>query len=266
MSRHLATPHLSPLRPGTALDDIARDALSAIEEARAYLAEIASDPSVLKGNAVLIVEGSPLLPYLMARKGARVFVATRSTHYASFLRACARNRRVEEAVTVVDGPFDRATPEGPFAQVVGSDALYTPALEETVEGLVAICSGELHLFWPESAPPQIRFLAGLWPAIHGAQYVDPPYAELLISALEALGHRYTVTYTDVEEPAIYPTLGDAVADCAARMGGIDSRGEALLRRSLRTALTMQKEGLRFRGTYRRAHIVIPIPGDVRSGE
>lgn len=257
MRRHLATPHLLPLRPGTALEDIARNSLPAIEEARAYLAEMTENEGELKGRSVLIVEGTPLLPYLMARRGVGVTVTTRSRRYASFLRGCSRQRRVEESVTVLDGSFEVARESGPFDMVIGSAALYTPEIENTIKRLLDLTSGKLHLFWPESAPPQIRFLAGIWPDVHGAPYVDPPYASSLARVLETLGYRSVVTYAEVGEPVIYPTIGDAVADCAARMGGVDRRGENHLRRALRTALTMQKEGLRFRGTYRRAQIVIP---------
>ena len=263
MRRHLATPHLLPLRPGTALEDIARNALPAIEEARAYLAEMTENEGELAGRSVLIVEGTPLLPYLMARRGVTVTVTTRSRRYASFLRGCSRQRRVEESVTVLDGPFEVARDSGPYDLVIGSAALYTPEIEETIERLLDLVGGTLHLFWPESAPPQIRFLAGIWPDVHGAAYVDPPYASSLARVLESLGYRFAYTHAEVGEPVIYPTIGDAVADCAARMGGVDTRGESQLRRSLRTALTMQKEGLRFRGTYRRAQLVIParaVPG------
>lgn len=260
MRRHLATPHLLPLRPGTALEDIALNARPAMDEARDYLAEIALDEAGLRGSTVLIVEGTPLLPFLMARRGAQVTVSTRSTRYAAFLREYAKKQRAEASVTVLKGPFDVAAPAGPFDLVLGSAALYTPMVEATLEGLLGMAKGELHLFWPESAPPQIRFLAAQWPDVHGAPYVDPPYAASLARVLQSLGYRFTIAYTDVGEPAIYPTIGDAVADCAARMGGVDSRGESHLRRALRTALTMYPEGLRFRGTYRRAHIVIDAPG------
>ena len=256
MRRHLATPHLLPLRPGTALEDIARNALPAIEEARGYLAEIAEDEAALRGRTVLIVEGTPLLPFLMARRGASVTVSTRSARYAAWLSACATRRRVEASVTILKGPFDVAAPAGPFDLVLGSAALYTPEIERILERLLDMTHDGLHLFWPESAPPQIRFLATQWPDVHGAPYVDPPYAASLARVLQALGYRFTITYTDVGEPVIYPTIGDAVADCAARMGGVDARGESHLRRALRAALTMHPEGLRFRGTYRRAHIVI----------
>ncbi len=260
MRRHLATPHLLPLRPGTALEDIARSALPAMDEARGYLAEIAKDETALRGRTVLIVEGTPLLPFLMARRSARVTVSTRSARYAAWLSACAKRQRAEASVTILKGPFDVAAPAGPFDLVLGSAALYTPEVEQILERLLGMTQGELHLFWPESAPPQIRFLATQWLDVHGAPYVDPPYAASLARVLQSLGYRFTVTSTDVGEPVIYPTLGDAVADCAARMGGIDARGESHLRRALRTALTMHPEGLRFRGTYRRAHIVIPVPG------
>ncbi len=263
MRQHLATPHLLPLRPGTALEDIARNSLPAIEEARAYLAEITDDEADLKGRSVLIVEGTPLLPYLMARRGVRVTVTTRSRRYASFLRACSKQRRVEQSVTVLDGPYGVAAPAAPFDLVLGSAALYTPEVESTIEGLLALTGGTLHLFWPESPPPQIRFLAELWPDVHGAPYVHPPYASSLARVLESLGYTFTITYAEVGEPAVYPTIGDAVADCAARMGGVDERGESHLRRALRTSLTMHKEGLRFRGTYRRAQIVIPAPVEAR---
>lgn len=260
MRRHLATPHLLPLRPGTALEDIAHNARPAMEEARGYLAEITRDEAGLRGRTVLIVEGTPLLPFLMARRGAQVTVSTRSARYAAFLSACAKKQRAEASVTILKGPFEVAAPAGPFDLVIGSAALYTPAVEATIEGLFGLTKGELHLFWPESAPPQIRFLASRWPDVHGAPYVDPPYSASLARVLQSLGYGFTVTDTDVEEPAVYPTIGDAVADCAARMGGVDSRGESRLRRALRTALTMHPEGLRFRGTYRRAHIVIEAPG------
>jgi hypothetical protein len=259
MRRHLATPHLLPLRPGTALEDIARDAHPAMAEARGYLAEITQDEKGLRGRTVLIVEGTPLLPFLMARRGAQVTVSTRSARYAAFLSARAKQQRVEASVTVLKGSFEVAAPAGPFDLVLGSAALYTPAVEATLEGLLALTAGTLHLFWPESAPPQIRFLASEWPDVHGAPYVDPPYAASLARVLHSLGYGFTVAYTDVEEPAVYPTIGDALADCAARMGGVDTRGESHLRRALRTALTMHPEGLRFRGTYRRAHIVIGVP-------
>ncbi len=91
MRRHLATPHLLPLRPGTALEDIARNARPAMEEARGYLAEITQDEAGLRGRTVLIVEGTPLLPFLMARRGARVTVSTRSARYAAFLRRTRRS-------------------------------------------------------------------------------------------------------------------------------------------------------------------------------
>jgi len=263
MRQLLPTPHLLPLRPGTALEDIARNSLPAIEEARTYLAEITDDEAALKGRTVLIVEGTPLLPYLMARRGVRVTVTTRSRRYAAFLRACSRQRRVEQSVTVLDGPYGVAAPSAPFDLVLGSAALYTPEVESTIEGLLALTGGSLHLFWPESAPPQIKFLADAWPDVHGAPYVHPPYAASLARVLESLGYTYTITYAEVGEPAIYPTIGDAVADCAARMGGVDERGMNHLRRALRTALTMHKEGLRFRGTYRRAQIVIPAGGQSR---
>jgi hypothetical protein len=260
MRQHLATPHLLPLRPGTALEDIARNAAPAMEEARGYLAEITQDEAALRDRSVLIVEGTPLLPFLMARRGAMVTVSTRSARYASFLGTCATKRRVEEAVTVLKGPFDVAAPGGPFELVLGSAALYTPEIGSTLESLLGMTGSALHLFWPESAPPQIRFLATQWPDIHGAPYVDPPYAADLARVLDSLGYGYTITHSVVGEPVIYPTIGDAVADCAARMGGVDGRGESHLRRALRTALTMQAEGLRFRGTYRRAHIVLDVSG------
>ena len=259
MRQHLATPHLLPLRPGTALEDIARNAAPAMEEARGYLAEISQDPSALQDRSVFIVEGTPLLPFLMVRRGARMTVSTRSSRYAAFLSACAKRRRVESSVTILKGPFSVAATTGPFDLVLGSAALYTPEIGTVLEGLLTMTRGTLHLFWPESAPPQIRFLAAQWPAVHGAPYIDPPYADNLSRVLQSLGYDFTVAYTDVGEPVIYPTLGDAVADCAARMGGVDTRGENHLRRALRTALTMHSEGLRFRGTYRRAHIVIPAP-------
>ncbi len=259
MRQHLATPHLLPLRPGTALEDIAQNALPAMEEARGYLADITQDEAGLRGRTVLIVEGTPLLPFLMARRGTRVTVTTRSNRYAAFLREYAVKQRVEQSVTILKGPFEVAALAGPFDLVLGSAALYTPAVETTIEELLGMTEDALHLFWPESAPPQIRFLASQWPEVHGAPYVDPPYAASLARVLQSLGYAFTVTYTDVGEPAVYPTIGDAVADCAARMGGVDSRGESHLRRALRTALTMLPEGLRFRGTYRRAHIVIPVP-------
>lgn len=260
MRQHLATPHLLPLRPGTALEDIALNALPAMEEARGYLAEITKDEGGLRGRTVLIVEGTPLLPFLMARRGALVTVTTRSNRYAGFLRSYASKQRMEPSVAILKGPVLGAAPAGPFELVMGSAALYTPAVEETIEGLLSMTEVALHLFWPESAPPQIRFLASQWPAVHGEPYVDPPYAASLARVLQSLGYAFTSTYTDVGEPAVYPTIGDAVADCAARMGGVDSRGESHLRRALRTTLTMLPEGLRFRGTYRRAHIVIPAPG------
>ena len=50
MRLHLATPHLLPLRPGTALEDIAHNALPAMEEARGYLAEITQDEAGLRGR------------------------------------------------------------------------------------------------------------------------------------------------------------------------------------------------------------------------
>jgi hypothetical protein len=259
MRQHLATPHLLPLRPGTALEDIANNALPAMEEARGYLAEITQDEAGLRGHTVLIVEGTPLLPFLMARRGAQITVTTRSNRYAAFLRAYAAKQRVEDAVTILGGPYGVAARSAPFDLVLGSAALYTPAVETTVRGLLELTADALHLFWPESAPPQIRFLASQWPGVHDAPYVDPPYAASLARVLQSLGYAFTVTYTDVGEPAIYPTIGDAVADCAARMGGVDSRGESHLRRALRTALTMHPEGLRFRGTYRRAHVVISEP-------
>ncbi len=260
MRQHLATPHLLPLRPGTALEDIALNARPAMDEARGYLAEITQDEEGLRSSTVLIVEGTPLLPFLMARRGAQVTVSTRSTRYATFLREYAKKQRAETSVTVLKGPFEVAAPGGPFDLVLGSAALYTPMVEATLEGLLGLAKHELHLFWPESAPPQIRFLAAQWPDVHGAPYVDPPYAASLARVLQSLGHGFAISYTEVAEPAIYPTIGDAVADCAARMGGVDSRGESHLRRALRTALTMYPEGLRFRGTYRRAHIVIEAPG------
>ena len=260
MREHLATPHLLPLRPGTALEDIALNAIPAMEEARGYLAEIAGGEAALRDRTVLIVEGTPLLPYLMARRGAQVTVSTRSRRYAVFLSGCATRQRVEESVTVLKGPFGDAAPSGPFDLVLGSAALYTPAVDATLEALLGMTGDALHLFWPESAPPQIRFLASQWPDVHGATYVDPPYAASLARVLQALGYAFTVSYADVGEPAIYPTIGDAVADCAARMGGVDSRGEGHLRRALRTSLTMYPEGLRFRGTYRRAHFVISGAG------
>ncbi|MEN6343163.1 MAG: hypothetical protein ABFC89_11470 [Methanospirillum sp.] len=260
MRQHLATPHLLPLRPGTALEDIALNAHPAMEEARGYLAEITPDEAGLKGRTVLIVEGTPLLPFLMARRGAQVTVSTRSARYAAFLREYSKKQRAEQSVTILKGPFEVAAPAGPFDLLLGSAALYTPAVEATIDGLLELAKSELHIFWPESAPPQIRFLASQWPDVHGAPYIDPPYAASLARVLQSLGYRFTVAYADVGEPAIYPTIGDAVADCAARMGGVDSRGESHLRRALRTALTMYPEGLRFRGTYRRAHFVIEPPG------
>ena len=259
MRRHLATPHLLPLRPGTALEDIALNARPAMDEARDYLAEITPDEAGLRGSTVLIVEGTPLLPFLMARRGAQVTVSTRSTRYAVFLREYAKKQRAEASVAVLKGPFEVAAPAGPYDMVLGSAALYTQMVEATIEGLVGLARGELHLFWPESAPPQIRFLAAQWPAVYGAPYVDPPYAASLTRILQSLGYGFSTSYTEVSEPALYPTIGDAVADCAARMGGVDSRGESHLRRALRTALTMYPEGLRFRGTYRRAHVVIDAP-------
>ncbi len=260
MRRHLATPHLLPLRPGTALEDIAHNALPAMEEARGYLGEITQDEAGLRGRTVLIVEGTPLLPSLMARRGMQVTVTTRSNRYAAFLRDYATKQRVERSVTILKGPFGVAASTSPFDLVLGSAALYTPAVETTIRELLGMAGDALHLFWPESAPPQIRFLAAEWPHVHGAPYVDPPYAASLGRVLQSLGYAFTVEYTDVGEPAVYPTIGDALADCAARMGGVDSRGESHLRRALRTALTMHPEGLRFRGTYRRAHIVIPASG------
>lgn len=260
MRRHLATPHLLPLRPGTALEDIARNAVPAMEEARGYLAEIAPDEAALQGSTVLIVEGTPLLPFLMARRGAMVTVTTRSGRYAAFLTGCAAQRRAEASVTIRRGPFEAGSP-GPYDHVLGSAALYTPAIASVLGGLLALTGRRLHIFWPESPPPQIRFLASQWPDVHGAPYVDPPYASSLARVLESLGHAFAIEYADVGEPVIYPTIGDAVADCAARMGGVDTRGESHLRRALRTALTMRPEGLRFRGTYRRAHMVIQAPED-----
>ena len=257
MRRHLSTPHLLPLRPGTALEDIASNSLPAIEEARNYLAEMTGVEGELAGRTVLIVEGTPLLPYLLARRGVQVTVTTRSRRYASFLRGCSRQRRVEESVIVLDGPFEVAHDSGPFDLVIGSAALYTLEIESTIGRLLDLVAGTLHLFWPESAPPQHRFLAGMWPEVHGAPYVEPPYASSLAQVLDCLGYHFTYTSVEVREPVIYPTIGDAVADCAARMGGVDRRGEGHLRRALRTSLTMQKEGLRFRGTYRRAQFVIP---------
>ncbi len=256
MRRHLETPHLLPLRPGTALEDIARNAGPAMEEARGYLAEICPDEEGLADRTVLIVEGTPLLPFLMARRGALPTVVTRSSRYAAFLGACARQKRVEESVTVLKGALGVISLSGQFDHVVGSAALYNPELEPTLGALLGLTGETLHLFWPESPPPQIRFLAAQWPGVHGSPYVDPPYASDLIGALRLLGHEPSVASAEVSEPVIYPTIGDAVVDCAARMGGIDSRGENHLRRALRTALTMGNEGLRFRGTYRRAHIVI----------
>ena len=260
MRQHLATPYLLPLRPGTALEDIARNARPAMGEARDYLAEITQDEAGLRGRTVLIVEGTPLLPFLMARRGARVTVSTRSARYAKFLSACAKKQRVEASVTILKGPFEVAISVGPFDLVLGSAALYTPAVEATIEGLLGLTKGR--------TPPLLaRECAAADPVpglpvagVHGAPYVDPPYAASLARVLQSLGYGFTVAYTDVGEPAIYPTLGDAVADCAARMGGVDTRGESHLRRALRTALTMHPEGLRFRGTYRRAHIVIEPPG------
>jgi hypothetical protein len=260
MRQHLATPHLLPLRPGTALEDIGRNAGPAMEEARDYLGEIAPDESSLRGSTVLIVEGTPLLPFLMARRGARVTVSTRSGRYAAFLSGCATRQRVEDAVAIVKGPFEDAGARGPYDRVMGSAALYTPQVVPVLAALRAMTASELHLFWPESAPPQIRFLSAQWPGVHGAPYVDPPYASALADLLQSLGYSFTLSRADVAEPVIYPTIGDAVADCAARMGGVDTRGESHLRRALRTSLTMQSEGLRFRGTYRRAHIVIGARG------
>ncbi len=135
MRLHLDTPHLLPLRPGTALEDIAHNALPAMEEARGYLAEITQDEAGLRGRTVLIVEGTPLLPFLMARRGAQVTVTTRSNRYAAFLREYAVKQRVEQSVTILKGPFEGAAPAGPFELVLGSAALYTPAVEVTIEGL-----------------------------------------------------------------------------------------------------------------------------------
>lgn len=260
MRQHLATPHLLPLRPGTALEDIARNMAPAMEEARGYLGEIGKGDAGLQGRSVLIVEGTPLLPFLMARGGARVTVTTRSNAYVAFLSGCAMRRRVEDSVVIMKGSFPVVAEAGPFDLVLGSAALYTPAIEDTIEALLELTGSELHLFWPESPPPQIRFLASQWPAVHGAPYIDPPYAASLARVLDTLGYRFAIAHTEVAEPAVYPTIGDALADCAARMGGVEARSENHLRRSLRNALTMHPEGLRFRGTYRRAHITIPAAG------
>lgn len=251
-NRYQSTPHLVPEEPEETIRLSMADPRLWVAQAK-YLMERVDPPS---GSSVLLVGDRSMLPYLISRKGNRVTEVTRSEAMIDSLTKCAAKHSMESLISVIQGSWEElaAGCTEKFPLCVAPYSLFTPDLESVVRAVNACCTGRVILFWHGTPPPISVAMKELWPKVLGSEFNEIPYANCLYRGLRQLGVPASIECKEYPDGRLYPTLGHAVVDLGARMGGVDQKQDGIIRQYLRNHLNMEQNGLRFRGKSMHAEI------------
>jgi len=230
-NRYQSTPHLVPEEPEETIRLSMADPRLWVAQAK-YLMERVDPPS---GSSVLLVGDRSMLPYLISRKGNRVTEVTRSEAMIDSLTKCAAKHSMESRISVIPGGWDQIS-------------------TGCVRAVNACCTGRVILFWHGTPPPISVAMKELWPKVLGSEFNEIPYADCLYRGLRQLGVPASIECKEYPDGRLYPTLGHAVVDLGARMGGVDQKQDEIIRQYLRNHLNMEQNGLRFRGKSMHAEI------------
>jgi hypothetical protein len=251
-NRYLSTPHLVPEEPEETIRLSMADPRLWVTQAK-YLMERVAPPS---GSSVLLVGDRSMLPYLISRKGNRVTEVTKSEAMIDSLTKCAVKHSMESRISVIAGGWEHLDTEctEKYPLLVAPYSLFTPDLEAVVRAVNTCCSGRVVLFWHGTPPPIAVAMKELWPKVLGCEFNDIPHADCLYRGLRQLGVPASIVCKEYPDGRLYPTLGHAVMDLGARMGGVDEQQDGIIREYLRNHLNMEHNGLRYRGKSMHAEI------------
>lgn len=255
-NRYLSTPHLVPGEPEETVRLSMADPRLWVAQAKYLMDRI--DPPF--GSSVLLVGGRSMLAYLISRKGNRVTEVTKSEAMIDSLTRCAVKHSMESRISVIPGEWEHIAAEctEKFPLCVAPYSLFTPDLTAVVRAINICCIGRVVLFWHGTPPPIAVAMKELWPKVLGSDFNDIPYADCLYRGLRQLGVPASIVCKEYPDGRLYPTLGHAVVDLGARMGGVDQQQDGIIRQYLRNHLNMEQNGLRFRGKSKHAEITWTI--------
>jgi len=251
-NQYLSTPHLVPGEPEETIRLSMADPRLWVTQAK-YLMDRVNPPS---GSSVLLIGDRSMLPYLISRKGNRVTEVTPSAAMVDSLTRCAAKHSLESKISIRPGSWEYLTSGcgEKFSLFVAPYSIFTPDLTAVVKAVNTCCTDRVVLFWHGTPPPIAIAMRELWPKVHGSAFHDLPYAECLYRGLRQLGVNASIVCKEYPDGRLYPTIGHAVVDLGARMGGVDQQQEMIIRQYLRNHLNMEHNGLRFRGKSMHAEI------------
>ncbi len=195
------------------------------------------------GAAVLDIGAGPgTLAVPLAHRGCRVTAVEPSAPMRRALREYADREGV--TVTLIEEPWETTDPaalDGPFHVVIASYSLMMVHLQATLAKMRAVCSGQVHIFWPLTPPGGQTIEQALWPAIHGAEYPPGPMADCVWNLLYQMGILATLEAEFSPFEHRYRDLDEATAEFRDRLNCPPDR-ENVLRESLGRLLPRGPDG------------------------
>lgn len=117
----------------------------------------------------------------------------------------------------------------PYDAVIASYSLMVNDIGEAVVKMQLCCRGTAHIFWFLTQPLWAQVNLGVWKQIHGTEFCGEPTADCLWQALYEMGIYANLAVEPGCDPALYPTIEDAVKEFHGRMNCTTPEQDGILR-------------------------------------
>jgi len=209
------------------------------------------------GSRVLdIGAGTGTLSVPLAAHGCDVTAVEPSPIMSDALIEYQTQEKTRE-ITLIPKRWEDVTHEElgePYDAVIASYSLMVTDIGEAVAKIQQSCRGTVHIFWFLTQPLWAQVNAGVWKQLHGTEFCGEPTADCLWQVLYEMEINANLSVEPGCDPAIYPTIEDAVKEFHGRMNCTTPEQDAILREYFSRTLAKSEKGYYVNGRALGAHL------------
>lgn len=216
-----------------------------LNEWRAFAESRIDGMKIQDGARVLdIGAGTGTLSVPLAARGCNVTAVEPSPVMSDALLEYQREQGTPEIALIGKRWEDVSVGElgEPYDAVIASYSLMVTDIGEALEKMQLCCRGTTHIFWFLTQPLWAQVNAGVWKQIHGMEFCGEPTADCLWQALYEMGIYANLAIEPGCDPAMYPTIEDAVQEFHGRMNCTTPEQDDILRAYFTRTLAKCEKG------------------------
>jgi SAM-dependent methyltransferase len=228
-----------------------------LNEWREFAEARISGMGIKDGSRVLdIGAGTGTLSVPLAARGCDVTAVEPSPVMSENLVEYQRSQKTRE-IRVIHKTWEDVTLDElgePYDAIVASYSLMVTDIGNALEKIQCCCRGNAHIFWFLTQPLWAQVNIGVWKQIHGTEFCGEPTADCMWQALYEMGIYANLQIEGGCDPALYPTIEDAVTEFHGRMNCTTPEQDSILREYFTRTLAKSEKGYYVNGQALGAHI------------